>query len=282
MENMKDILKSLPSISEQVEMYKSGRYDDLASKVDFDRIEAATKMPNIPVWMLRLITIEKEESNRAIKICETIERANEADARALIGTLRDSLVRNGEGLATDQPRPKMRGAVVRFAVFFMVEKFRLAGLTRDEAIDCVSRTSALGESTVMPSAKTIRGWYGKKHGPEYTGVRQFAQLIVGNPNGFIGPLLLMWCSMIARNMALICKLNDCSAITDDERAELRRGALWLHDIAFACSHIFGGKDEDFDYGRISQRLSVLDRDAVIRGAIPVLVGKFSSAAGAVH
>ena len=264
MDKITDYFEAMPSVSEQVKMYRAGNYDDLRAGPERD----AMSLPlDTPAWQVRLLFLGQAEANRVCTVCKCISEADEETSLALIGTLRASLMtRDGQKKLSNQPPSKSRPATTRLAIFFMVEKFRLAGLSRDEAIDCVARMTRNS-----PSSKTITAWYDKKHGPEYTGLKRLAQMMVARPEETVGPIIVEFMKMITRNVGVVIMLHKCLVIADAERAKIKPCAKWLHQLGTMCSRQFCDKDADLDYKSTRKRVDNLDRVKIFDSALPVLL-----------
>jgi hypothetical protein len=266
-----ELLAGGPTFRQQAALYRAGRYEELASNGDSAAWRSLLDSPPVPVWQVRLLLMDEAETDRTVKACELIDRSANPDKAIIAAVLRDSIVRNGEGCISDDPEKKPTPAMVRFAVFFVIEKLRVAGLSRDESIDLVSRVYRPRDTTITLSAQTIRGWYDKKHGAGYTGLKQLAELLVSDPGPIIDPFLVGYCRMIARNTQLIVRLNTHCVISAAERAGIKSIAQWLQRMAEAFHYLCFDEDDDCHAARVRRRLRAIDRDKVLATAMPLLI-----------
>lgn len=264
-------LDSLPSIAEQITMYRASRFDELAKSADWGLFDLLKPKENTPIWQVRLLSLDEDERSRIIRVCDIIEAADSDILADLTGTLRDSIVRNGTELIALDEFENFPTILVRFAIFFTIEKFRLAGLSRKEAIDCISRMGRDDARFLSPSAPTITAWYDKKSGIEYTGVKQLAELIVCKPQKYVFPIWAVALRALRANLDLIKQLVDLGALSDVEKAELKKTARWLLRLARIFQRVFGEDAKSPIGRRVETRLASLDSDLILRDVLPLLL-----------
>jgi hypothetical protein len=269
------LLISGRTFREQAALYRAGRYQELTGGGDSAAWLSLLKTPSVPVWLLLLLLMDEIEADRTVAACELIDRSADEDKATIIGILRDSIVRNGKGRISDGPAAKPTPAAVRFAVFFVIEKLRAVGLNRGEAIDFVTRVYKPRDSITTLSAQTIRHWYDKKHGAGYTGLKQLAELLVGDAGPLVDPFLETYNRMIVRNTKLVRRLHAYGVISANERTAIKYIAKWLHTMVSAFHCLFFDDNGRPD-ARVRRRLRSIDRDKVIETAMPLLFGQTGS------
>lgn len=223
-----------------------------------------------PIWQVRLLSLDVDERERIKVVCNIIEKADGDDRSALSGTLRDSIVKNGVEPFALGTVDKIPAVLVRFAVFFTVERFRRGGLSRQEAIDCMLHLCCEDLRFKMPSSETIADWYDKKSGVAYTGVKQLAELIAYKPSRYVVPLWAIAIRALRANVDIVRRLADLGILSDTEKANVKGTARWLLRILKIVNKIFG-EDSQSDSGRrIERRLASLDSDQIIEDVLPLL------------